>query len=111
MWSTIRVEDLSPTEIAEIHVRILEGGRQLVLLIGKDFPVADEVWPEVNKFHQLIDGCKLNDTWVTVITPDEREVSDFALAFCLSFSLLLILYFVDCSAGNHRLSRKVVYVF
>ena len=59
----------------------------------------------------MIDVCKINDMWVTVITPDEREVSNFALAFCLLFLLLLILYFVDCSAGDHRLSRKVVYVF
>jgi len=79
------LEDLNPTEIAEIHVRILEGGRRLALLIGKDFPVADEVWQEVNEFHRMIDDCKLNDTWVTMITPDEREVSNFALAFFFSF--------------------------
>ena len=73
---SIRSEDL---------VRILEGGRQLALLIGKDFPVADDVWPVVNQFHRLIDGYKLNDTWVTVITLDEREVSIFAFAFVLFF--------------------------
>ena len=41
--STIRLEDLNPTEIAKIHVQILEGGRKLAWLIGKDFLVADEV--------------------------------------------------------------------
>ena len=86
--STIRLEDLNPTEIDEIHVRILDGGSQLALLIGKDFPVADEIWPEVNQFHRMIDGYKLNDTWVTMVTPDEREVSNFALAFFLSFFVI-----------------------
>ena len=59
--SNIRVEDLSPPEIAKIQSQILEGGRQLELLIGKDFPVADKVWPEVNQFHQMIDGYGIND--------------------------------------------------
>ena len=80
------LEDLNLTEIAEFHARIVEGGRKLALLIGKDFPIADEVWPEVNWLHWLIDGCKLNDTWVTVITPDERDVSNCALSFLVSFS-------------------------
>ena len=80
------LEDLNPTEIPKFHAQIVEGGRKLALLIGKDFPIADEVWPEVNRFHWLIDGCKLNDTWVTVITPDERDVSNCALAFFMSFS-------------------------
>ena len=47
----MRLGLFNPTEIAEIHARILEGGRQLTLLIGKDSPVAGEVWPEVNRFH------------------------------------------------------------
>jgi hypothetical protein len=56
------VDDFSPLDNAEIHTRILEGGRQLALRIGKDYPVAGEVWPELNKFHRMIDGKKLNDT-------------------------------------------------
>ena len=82
----MRLGLFNPTEIAEIHSLILEGGRQLALLVGKDFPVAGEVWPEVNRFHQLIDGCKLNDTWVTVVTTDEQDVSKFALCFFVSFT-------------------------
>ena len=105
------MEELSPPEeIAEIQNQILEGGRQLVLLIRKEFPVADTVWPEVNQFHRMIDGYGLKDTWVTMVTPEDREVSIFALAFCLSFLRLLILYLVDCIAGNHRLSCKVFHV-
>ena len=73
--STIHVEDLNPTEIAKIHVRILEGGRQLALLIGNDFPVADKVWPEVNQFHRMIDDYELNDKWVTMIAQEDRELS------------------------------------
>ena len=84
--STVPVEDFNPSEVAKIYVRILESGRQLALLIGKDCLVADEVWPEVNRFHRMIDGYKLNNTWVTMITPDEREVGNFALAFFLSLT-------------------------
>ena len=79
------MDDFSPLDNAEIHTRILEGGRQLALRIGKDYPVAGEVWPELNKFHRMIDGKRLNDTWVTLITPEDRGVECFALAFCLSF--------------------------
>jgi hypothetical protein len=86
---------------AEIRDRIIEGGRVLAALIGKDFPVANDVWPEVNQFHRMIDGYGLKDTWVTMVTPEDQEVSNFALAFCLSFLLLLILYLVNCIAGNH----------
>ena len=57
----------------------------LAALVGKDFPVAGELWTEVNRFHRVIDGNELNNTWVTMITPDEREVSDFAFAYFLLF--------------------------
>ena len=57
----------------------------LVSLIGKEFPVADKVWPEVNIFQQMINGYGLKDTWVTVITLDDWEVSSVAMACCLSF--------------------------
>ena len=83
--SSVRVDDFNPTEIVEIQGRILEGGRQLARLIGREFPVADEVWPEINAFHRMIGGYKLNDTWVTMVTPDEREVSNPMLAFSCIF--------------------------
>ena len=70
---------------SEIRNRILEGGRVLAALIGKDFPVADDVWPEINQFNRMICGFNIEDTWVTMITPDDREVSDVALVFCFSF--------------------------
>jgi hypothetical protein len=95
------VEDLSPLEIATIKGRILKGGKQLALLVGKDFPVAGDLWPEVNRIHRVIDDNKLNNTWVTMITPDERDVSNCALAFFVSFLQLLILCLVDCIAGRH----------
>ena len=82
---TLCVEEFSPPDIAELHARILEGGKRLALFIGKDFPVASEVWTELNKFHRMIDGYGLNDTWVTMIAPEDQEVSIFALALCLSF--------------------------
>ena len=108
--STRRVEDFSPPDMAEIQNRILEGGGRLALLIGKDFPIAEEVWPEVNQFHRMIDGYGLNDTWVTMVTPEDREVSNFALAFCLSFSRLLILYLVDCIADRYRLYGQIIHL-
>ena len=40
---TLHVEDLKPPEIAKIQKRILEGGRMLAALIGKDFPIADNI--------------------------------------------------------------------
>ena len=70
---------------SEIRNRILEGGRVLAALIGKDFPVADDVWPEIDLFNRMICGFNIKDTWVTMITPDDREVSDVALVFCFSF--------------------------
>ena len=73
---------------AEIQNRIIEGGRVLAALIGKDFPVADDVWPEVNQFHRMIDDCGLKDTWVTMVSPEDQEVSNVDMAFCLSFFAL-----------------------
>jgi hypothetical protein len=73
----------------EIRNRILECGKVLAALIGKDFPVADDVWPEVNQFHRMIDGYGLKDTWVTMVSPEDREVSNVAKAFYSSFLLLL----------------------
>jgi hypothetical protein len=63
----------------------------LAALIGKDFPVADDVWPEINQFNRMICGFNIEDTWVTMITPDDREVSDVAL-YLLFFSLSLMPY-------------------
>ena len=70
---------------SEIRNRILEGGRVLAALIGKDFPVANDVWPDINLFNQMICGVNIEDTWVTMITQDDREVSDVALVCCFSF--------------------------
>ena len=75
----------------EIHDRIVEGGGVLAALIGKDFPDAGEVFREVNQFHRMIDDYGLNDTWVSMITPDERDVSKCALCF-LNFMWLLTLF-------------------
>ena len=71
--STLHEEDLDPTEAAEIQVWILEGGRVLAALVGKDFLVVGDLWTEVNQFHRVIDGNELKNTWVTMITPDERR--------------------------------------
>ena len=95
---------------AEIRNQILEGGRVLARLIGKEFPVADQVWPEINVFHRMIDGYGMADTWVTMVSLEDREVSNVAKAFCLSFLLLLILYSIDCIAGNHLLSCQVLHM-
>ena len=57
----------------------------LAALIGKDFPVADNIWLEVNQFNWMIDSYGLMETWVTMITPEDREVSNVALAFVLVF--------------------------
>ena len=57
----------------------------LASLIGKEFPVADEVWPEIYVFHQMIDGYGLKDTWVTMVSPEDQEVSNVAMAFLLVF--------------------------
>ena len=70
---------------AEIHDRIVEGGRVLAALIGKKFPVADDVWPEVNRFNRMICGFNIEDTWVTMVSPEDREVSNVAMVFCFSF--------------------------
>ena len=85
--STIRVENFSLPDIAEIHRRILEGGRQIESLIGRDFTVAGNVLPVVDQFNRMIGDYGLKDTWVTMITPEDREVSNvcdgiFACLFC-----------------------------
>ena len=95
---------------AEIRNQILEGGRVLARLIGKEFPVAGQVWPEINIFHRMIDDRGLNDTWVTMVGPEDREVRNVAMACFLVFLLLLTLYLIDCSAGNHRLSCQVLHM-
>jgi hypothetical protein len=82
MHTLIRVPD---DDNAKIRNQIIKVGRVLAPLVGKKFPVADDVWPVVNQFHRVIDGYKLNYTWVTMITPNEREVSSFAFAFVLFF--------------------------
>ena len=56
---------------AKVRNRIIKGGRVLASLIWKEFPVADKVWPEINKFRQMINGYGLKDTWVTVITLED----------------------------------------
>ncbi len=38
---------ISVPDDAEIRDQINESGRVLAALIGKKFPVADEVWPEI----------------------------------------------------------------
>jgi hypothetical protein len=79
-------------QAANLHGQILEEGRQLALLLGKNFPVAGDLWPHVNRFHRVIDKNKLNDIWVTMLIPDKRGVSDLAFVFFLSCSLSLNLY-------------------
>ena len=78
---------------SEIRNLILEGGKVLAALIGKDFPVADDVWPEINQFNRMICGFNIEDTWVTMITPDDREVNDVAFGILLFLWLLLMPYF------------------
>ena len=87
---------------------MVEGG--LRYLLGKIFPILEEVWPEVNQFHWMIDGYGLNNTWVTMVTLEDQGVSNFALAFCLSFLLLLILYLLDCIAGRYRLYGQIIHM-
>ena len=57
----------------------------LASLLGKEFPIADEVWPEINMFQQMIYGYGLKDTWVTVVSPEDWEVINVAMEICLSF--------------------------
>ena len=73
---------------SEIRNRLLEGGRVLALLIGDDFPVANDVWLGVNRFNQIVCGNNIEDTWVTMITSDDRDVSDVSLVcwFCFTFT-------------------------
>ena len=73
---------------AEIRDQINESGRVLAALIGKRFPVANDVWPEINVFNRMIDRYGLMDTWVTMVSLEDREVSDdVPLVFCFSFCL------------------------
>ena len=69
----------------EILNRILEGGSVLASLIGKDFPVADEVWPGIDRFNRMICELHIEDTWVTMITADDRMVSDICIGVLLFF--------------------------
>ena len=78
---------------SEILNQILEGGRVLASLIGKDFPVADDVWPGINRFNRMICEFNIEGTWVTMITPDDRMVSDICIGVLLFFSLSLMPYF------------------
>ena len=55
--------------------QINESGRVLAALIGKKFPVADEVWPGINVFNRMIYKYGLMDTWVTMISVVDCEVS------------------------------------
>ena len=57
----------------------------LAAFIGKDFLVANDVWPEINQFNWMICGFNIEDMWVTMVTPDNCEVSDVVLVFCFSF--------------------------
>jgi len=86
---------------AEIRNQILEGGRVLARLIGKEFPVAGQVWPEINIFHRMIDDRGLNDTWVTMVGPEDREVNNVVMEIFLVLLLLLTFYSIDRIAGNY----------
>ena len=58
----------------------------LAALIGKRFPVADDVWPEINVFNCMIDRYGLMYTWVTMVSVEDCEVSDdVPLVFFLSY--------------------------
>ena len=59
--------------------RILEGGRELASLIGEEFPEADDVWPGINRFNRMICELHIEDTWVTMITADDRIVRDICI--------------------------------
>jgi hypothetical protein len=77
----------------EILNRILEGGRVLASLIGKDFPVADDVWLGINQFNRMICESNIEDTWVTMITADNRMVSVICIGVLLFVPLSLMPYF------------------
>ena len=71
---------------AKIRERINEDGRVLAALIGKRFPVADDVWPKINVFNLMIYKYGLMDTWVTMVSVVDREVSgNVPLVLCFSF--------------------------
>ena len=56
---------------AKIRDQINEGGRVLAALIGKRFPVANDVWPKINVFNRMIDRYGLMDTWVTMVSLED----------------------------------------
>ena len=71
---------------AEIRDQIKKNGRVLAALIGKKFPVADEVWPGINAFNPMIDRYGLMDTWVTMVSAEDCKVSDdVPLIFFVSY--------------------------
>ena len=73
---------ISVPDDAEIRDQINESGRVLAALIGKKFPVAEEVWPGINAFNRMIYDDGLMDTWVTMIGVDDREVSGNVRWYC-----------------------------
>ena len=78
---------ISVPDDAEIRDQINESGRVLAALIGKKFPVAEEVWPGINAFNRMIYDNGLMDTWVTMIGFDDREVSgNVLLVLCFFFA-------------------------
>ena len=79
---------ISVPDDAEIRDQINESGRVLAALIGKQFPVAEEVWPGINAFNCMIYDDGLMDTWVTMIGVEDREVSgNVPLVLCFSCCL------------------------
>ena len=78
---------ISIPDDAKIRDQINESGRVLAALIGKKFPVAEEVWPGINAFNRMIYDDGLTDTWVTMIGVKDCEVSG---------NVPLVLYFSCC---------------
>jgi hypothetical protein len=81
-----------PRTRTDIRNRILEGGGVLASLVCNNFPVADDVWPGINRFNRMICELNIEDTWVTMITPADRVVSDICIGVWFSFSLSLMPY-------------------
>ena len=59
-------------------------------VVEMEFPVADIVWSEICGLHEVIEEYGLEEKWVTLMTPEIRDMSDFALVF--SFLQLLSIY-------------------
>ena len=79
---------ISVPDDAEIRDQINESGRVLAALIGKKFPVAEEVWPGINSFNRMIYDEGLMDTWVTMIGVEDCKVSgNVLLVLCFSCCL------------------------